>query len=119
MTNRPLAENEKGVFPLVDGKKVEVVIRHGADRENRVGLAVTPPGQGEIVYRSVCGKFFPIVTNYQTKGRERLILRYASSHAQNEGGRGPFSGEPPGDRVRETGRASERHSGTRSPAAPR
>ena len=74
MTNRDLAENEKAIFPLVEGKKVEVVVKHGADRESRVGLAVTPPEQGEIVYRSACGKFFPIVTRYQTKSRERLIL---------------------------------------------
>lgn len=74
MTNRDVAENEKVIFPLVEGKKVEVIVKHGADRESRVGLAVTPPEQGEIVYRSVCGKFFPIVTRYQTKSRERLIL---------------------------------------------
>jgi hypothetical protein len=40
MTTRELNENERAAFALPDGKKVEVVVRHGADRENRVGLAV-------------------------------------------------------------------------------
>jgi hypothetical protein len=71
---KSLAVDEKGVFPLVDGKTVTVVVKQGADKENRVGVAVTAPDQGEIVYRTVCGKFLPIVTRYQTKANERLIL---------------------------------------------
>jgi hypothetical protein len=63
-----------GVFELVDGKTVTVVVKQSADKENRVGVAVTAPDQGEIVYRTVCGKFLPIVSRYQTKAGERLIL---------------------------------------------
>ena len=74
MTNRKLAENEKSIFKLVDQKTVDVVVKHGADETNKVGVAVTAPDQGEIEYRAVCGKFLPIVTRYQTKGRERLIV---------------------------------------------
>ena len=74
MTNRNLAENEKSIFKLVDQKTVDVVVKHGADETNKVGVAVTAPDQGEIEYRAVCGKFLPIVTRYQTKGRERLIV---------------------------------------------
>lgn len=69
-----LAVDEKGVFKLVDDKTATVVVLHSVDKKNRVGLAVTPPDQGEIVYRTVCGKFLPIVTRYQTKANERLIL---------------------------------------------
>ncbi len=69
-----LAVEEKGVFKLVDDKTVTGVVKQGADKENRVGLAVTAPDQGEIVYRTVCGKFLPIVSRYQTKSGERLIL---------------------------------------------
>jgi len=69
-----LAVDEKGVFKLVDDKTVTVVVKQEADKENRVVLAVTAPDQGEFVYRSACGKFLPIVTRYQTKGNEWLIL---------------------------------------------
>jgi len=71
---KSLAPDEKASFKLVDDKTAMVVVKHGADNENRVGLAVTAPGQSEIVYRCACGKFLPIVTRCQTKSNERLIL---------------------------------------------
>jgi hypothetical protein len=71
---RSLAVDEKASFNLVDDKKAQVVVKQAADKDNRVGLAVTVPDQGEIVYRTACGKFLPIVTRYQTKMKERLIL---------------------------------------------
>ncbi len=74
MTTRSLAADEKALLPLVDNKSVAITIKHEADKEKRVSLAVTAPDQGEIVYRCVCDKFLPIVTRYQTKSRERLIL---------------------------------------------
>ena len=74
MTNKSLAPAEKGVFKLVDDKTAQIVVKHGADKQNRVSLAVTAPDQGEIDYRTVCGKYLPIVTRYQTKGKERLML---------------------------------------------
>jgi hypothetical protein len=74
MASKSLAVDEKASFPLVENQVVQVVIRHSADKYNRVSLAVTPPQQGEIVYRSACGKFLPIVTRYQTLPKERLIV---------------------------------------------
>lgn len=74
MTCRSLAVDEKVNLSLVDDKKAQVIVKQMADKDNRVGLAVTVPEQGEIVYRTACGKFLPIVTRYQTKMRERLIL---------------------------------------------
>jgi len=71
---RSLAVDEKASFSLVDDKKARVIVKQSADKNNRVGLAITAPDQGEIVYRTVCGKFLPIVTRYQTKMKERLIL---------------------------------------------
>ncbi len=71
---RSLAVDEKAVFDLVDDKKAQIVVKQKADKNNRVGLAVTPPDQGEFVYRTVCGKFLPIVTRYHTRMKERLIL---------------------------------------------
>jgi hypothetical protein len=74
MANKSLPVDEKAVFPLVDDQVAQVVIRQGADENNRVILAVTPPRQGELTWSSACGKFLPIVTRYQTEGKERLIL---------------------------------------------
>jgi len=71
---KSLAPDEKAVFKLVDNKTATIVVKHGADEQNRVGLAVAAPGQEEIVYRSACGKFLPIITRCQTKANERLIL---------------------------------------------
>ncbi len=71
---RSLAPNEKSSFKVVDKETAVVVVKHGADEQNRVCLAVTAPGQDEIIYRCSCGKFLPIVTRYQTKANERLIL---------------------------------------------
>lgn len=74
MAAKSLSPGEKVSFPSVDNKSVLVMVKHGADKDNRVGLAVTAPNQGEIVYTTSCGKFLPIVTRYQTSKRERLIL---------------------------------------------
>lgn len=69
-----LAEKETRTFPIIDKQTVTVVVRQKADADNKVILGVTVPDQGEIVYRSACGKFLPIVTRYRTKDKERLIL---------------------------------------------
>ena len=74
MTSRSLAPEEKGAFLCVDDKSTQIIVKHGADPNNRVKLAIIPPDQGEIEYRTVCGKFLPIITRYQTKSKERLIL---------------------------------------------
>lgn len=74
MATRSLAPNEKTIIELVDNKSVAITVKHGADKEKWISLAVTAPDQGEIVYRSVCDKFLPIVTRYRTKNKERLIL---------------------------------------------
>lgn len=84
MTNKSLAPEEKASFPLVDDRSAVVVVKHGADADNRVGLAVTAPNQGEIEYRTSCGKFLPIVTRYHTKSRERLILAIRVQPCQGE-----------------------------------
>jgi hypothetical protein len=65
------AENS---FRLVDNQEATVVVRHGADKNNRVGLTVKPPLMGEVDYTTCCGKFLLIITRYQTKDKERLII---------------------------------------------
>jgi hypothetical protein len=84
MTNQSLTPEEKSTFALVDDKSALILVKHGADSENRVGVAVTAPNQGEIEYRTICGKFLPIVTRYQTKSKERLILAIRVQPCQGE-----------------------------------
>jgi hypothetical protein len=71
---RSLAVDEQASFCLVDKQTAQVIVKRAADEYNRVELAIKAPGQVDFVYRSVCGKFLPITTNYQTKAKERLIL---------------------------------------------
>lgn len=68
----PVGTGEK--FALVDNKLATVLVRHAADSKNWIGLTVKAPLQGEIQYTTCCGKFFPIVTRYQTKDKELLII---------------------------------------------
>jgi hypothetical protein len=72
--HQELSVGDKVKFPLVDGKVVEVSIQRGPGKDDRVRLTVKPPTMGEIVYGSCCGKYFPIVTRYETKDKERLII---------------------------------------------
>src|SRR5947209_7335396 len=74
MTCRSLPVNGKETFRLVEDQVARVTVQAGADKENRVVLAVKPPLQGEITYQTVCGKFLPIVTRYQTNDKDRLII---------------------------------------------
>jgi hypothetical protein len=74
MQCKSLKPGEKVSLPLVESKDAELVVKRGANKENRVILAVIAPCMGEIEYQTVCGKFLPIVTRFHTKNRERLIL---------------------------------------------
>ncbi len=71
---KALVVDEKTMFATVDKKEIAVTIKRATDDENKVSLAVVAPEQGEIVLRCICGKFLPIITRYQTRNNERLIL---------------------------------------------
>lgn len=73
-STRSLEISKASKFALVEGAPVSITVEQGPDKNNRVGLTVRPPQLGEICYLSCCGKFFPIVTRYQTKEKERLII---------------------------------------------
>jgi hypothetical protein len=73
-TCKELAVGEKFNVPLVENQVAEVSIQRGRGKDDRVGLTVKPPLGGDIIYTSCCGKFFPIITSYQTKDKERLII---------------------------------------------
>jgi hypothetical protein len=74
MSAQSLPVNTPATFNLVDKQTAEVVILQPADAKNRVILGVKPPLQGKFEYETVCGKFLPIVTRYETQKDERLIL---------------------------------------------
>ena len=74
MQSKSLKPGEKVVLPLVEKENVDLIVKHGANKENRVSLAVKASCMREIEYQTVCGKFLPIVTCYRTKERQRLIL---------------------------------------------
>jgi hypothetical protein len=71
---RSLKPNETTSMKTVDNEMVEMIVKHGADKENRVSLYIKPPGMSGIDYQSVCGKFLPIVTPYKTKKGDTLII---------------------------------------------
>jgi hypothetical protein len=72
--SRSLKPNDKVSMACVDEELAAIAIKHGADKDNRVSLAIKPPQMNELEYQSVCGKFLPIVTPYKTKKGECLIL---------------------------------------------
>jgi hypothetical protein len=74
MQSKSYKPGEKFSMPLVEDKKVEMLIKHGADKDNRISLSLFAPSMGEIEYKTVCGKFLPIVTPCKTKSKERIIL---------------------------------------------
>lgn len=66
ITNQSFKAGEKATFKLVEAATADVTIFCCGDMNDRVGIRVVPPLQGEIDYRAVCGKFLPIVTRYYT-----------------------------------------------------
>jgi hypothetical protein len=64
----------KETYDLVEEQTACVVVKQAADKEDRVCLKIKAPQLGEITYTAACGKYFPIITRYQTKNGERLIL---------------------------------------------
>jgi len=74
MTCKAVPVRGSETFELAVDQTAAITVLRGADKENKVQLKVTPPTLGEITYTTTCGKFFPIVTGYQTKNGEWLIL---------------------------------------------
>ena len=70
---KPLTAGARESFPLVEGEVASVLVE-GKCKGDRVRLTVKAPLMGEITYSTTCGKYFPIVTRYQTKDKDRLII---------------------------------------------
>jgi hypothetical protein len=74
MTCKSVAVRGSESFELVADQQATVTVMKAADKDNHVQLKISPPTVGEITFTVVCGKFFPIITNYQTSNRELLII---------------------------------------------
>lgn len=74
MQSKSVKAGERVSLPIVETKKLDMLVKHGANKDNRVSLSIFPPNMGEIEYQTVCGKFLPIVTRCKTKDGERVIL---------------------------------------------
>ena len=71
---KSLTVGKEDTFELLEDQSALVTVKHGANAKNWVCLKVKTPGVGDITYASLCGKFFPVVTEYKTKKQETLIL---------------------------------------------
>jgi hypothetical protein len=71
-TAMTVAAGAKETFPLVDDEAVTVLVEGLVNK--RVKLTIKPPTLGAITYTTACDKFFPIVTRYETKAKDRLII---------------------------------------------
>jgi hypothetical protein len=74
MTCKPVAVKSAESFDLVADQQATVTVLKAADKDNRVQLKLSLPTVAEITYTTTCGKFFPVVTNYQTANKELLII---------------------------------------------
>src|SRR5262245_7484159 len=74
MTCKSVPLNLAESFELAADQSATITVLKPADKDNRVQLKVTPPTLGEITYTTTCGKFFPIVTRYQSANKEWLII---------------------------------------------
>ncbi len=77
MTCKSVMLGKRETFDLVEGQVSTVMVLHPADKRNMVCLKVKPPRWGELTYSTVCGKFFPIMTRYQTKDKDHLLIAIA------------------------------------------
>jgi hypothetical protein len=73
-TCKTVALGKRDQFPLVDDETVSIQLQEAPGGMNRIRVTAKAPKQGEITYDSCCSKFFPIMTRYQTKDGERLII---------------------------------------------
>ena len=61
-------------FELVEKQVLHVRVAKSRDADGRISLSIKPPGLEKITYHCTCGKFFPVVTPYQTLTGEVLII---------------------------------------------
>jgi hypothetical protein len=65
-------------FKLVDGQEATIKVKRCPDCPARFCLEIQSKALvGEMAYTSVCGKYFPLVTDYKTKKHgDQLIIAF-------------------------------------------
>jgi hypothetical protein len=81
----PLGGSEK--VTLVDGQEAAIAVKRCKECPDRLCVEVTSKALvGEMTYTSVCGKYFPLVTNYKTKDKgEQLIILFKVETGADKG----------------------------------
>jgi hypothetical protein len=75
-SSKPIALGESQTFPLVEDEEAVIRVKRCTEKPDRFCLKVKSPSLvGDITYSSVCGKYFPIDTNYTTrKTHDRVFI---------------------------------------------
>ena len=68
----PIGESHS--FRLPEKQTATVIATKGKDKDGRIELTVKLPGLDAVTYTCVCDKFFPIVTPYQLKTGETVLV---------------------------------------------
>lgn len=71
-TALPVGVGGKGTFSLVEEESATVMV--DAILKEKAKMTVKPPTLGAVTYTTAYDKFFPIVTRYETKNKDRLIV---------------------------------------------
>lgn len=61
-------------FRLIDKQVFKVRVEEPKDANGRISLTINPPELDKITYSCTCEKYFSVVTPYQTKNGEVLII---------------------------------------------
>ena len=72
--NQSLEPGKTHKMILIDKAELEIVADKRKEGENKITLTVTPPTLGRIVYSCACGKYMPMLTEYTTDKKERLVI---------------------------------------------
>jgi hypothetical protein len=76
-TTHPMQLGKAQTFQLEDGQEASVTVKRCTEFPDRYCLEIRSKALvGEMAYSSVCGKYFPLVTNYKTKKNEQLIIAF-------------------------------------------
>jgi len=78
-----LSVGDKETFALVDEETATITVVEITKKE-KVKLTVKPPALGAITYITSLDKFFPIVTRYETKNKDRLIVAIMVEQGKNK-----------------------------------
>jgi hypothetical protein len=86
MTTKPIPLGGTEKFKLEDGQEASIKVKRCPDCPGRFCLEVQSKTLvGEMAYTSVCGKYFPLVTDYRTKDKgDRLIIVFKVESCDKE-----------------------------------